>query len=58
MELFLEESTLAESKIPYESSAPVFILTGEEDDLVIAETVKNSIPNSVTWGIKLSITNV
>ena len=50
---FLEESTLAESKIPYASNAPVFILTGEEDDLVIADTVKNSIPQLCDLGYQI-----
>ena len=50
---FLEESTLVESQVPYESNAPVFILTGDEDDLVIAETVKDSIPQLCDLGYQI-----
>ena len=50
---FLEESTLAESKIPYESDAPIFILTGDEDSLVIADTVKESMPKLCDLGYQI-----
>ena len=53
LELFLKEATLSESIIPYESSAPVFVLTGENDNLVIADVVKESIPNLCDMGYQI-----
>ena len=50
---FLKESTLSESIISYESNAPVFILTGDEDNLVIADVVQQNIPKLCDIGYEI-----
>ena len=47
---FLEESSLVPSRVPYESDAPVLIITAENDDLAWPEPVHTDIPQLCAQG--------
>jgi hypothetical protein len=47
---FLEESSLVPSPIPYESQAPVLIITAESDELAWPEPVHEDIPELCAQG--------
>jgi hypothetical protein len=51
---YLAMGDLEETRIPRTSDAPVLVVVGERDDLVVADTVRGSIPGLCADGYDIS----